>query len=106
LNRPWGGKAALIPALDGKWSASAGRLEPLPKVVRGFGQEFPAALQQRERENNAPPGTKARIFSAEVRSILIANGGMRFTFPPYGYYVPFITSLNPKLTCDLAPGDG
>jgi hypothetical protein len=43
---------------------SAGRIEPLPKVVRVFDKEFPAALQQRERENNAPPGTKAPIFSA------------------------------------------
>jgi hypothetical protein len=32
------------------WSASAGRVEYLPKVVNVFGQEFPAAFQQRDRE--------------------------------------------------------
>jgi len=36
--------------LDGKWSASAGRLEHLPKVVNVIGQEFPAAFQQRDCE--------------------------------------------------------
>jgi hypothetical protein len=36
--------------LDGEWSPSAGRLEHLPKVVNIFGQEFPAAFQQRDRE--------------------------------------------------------
>jgi hypothetical protein len=29
---------------DGKWPASAGRLENLPKLVNVFGQEFPAAI--------------------------------------------------------------
>jgi hypothetical protein len=32
--------------LDGKWSASTGRLAPFPKVVNVFGQEVPAAFQQ------------------------------------------------------------
>jgi hypothetical protein len=36
--------------LDGNWSASGGRLEDLPKVVNVFGQEFPAAFQQCDRE--------------------------------------------------------
>ncbi|MBU4233757.1 MAG: hypothetical protein KKD99_10610 [Proteobacteria bacterium] len=34
--------------LDGKWSASAGRLEHSPKIVNVFGQES-AAFQQRDR---------------------------------------------------------
>ncbi len=37
-------------SLDGKWSASAGRLEHLPKVVNVFVQEFPVAFQQPDRE--------------------------------------------------------
>jgi len=36
--------------LDGEWPASVGRLEYLPKVVNVFGQEFPAAFQQRDCE--------------------------------------------------------
>ena len=36
--------------LDGKWSAPAGSPEHLSKVVNVFGQEFPAAFQQRNRE--------------------------------------------------------
>jgi hypothetical protein len=36
--------------IDGERSASAGRLEHLPKGVNVFGQEFPAAFQQRDRE--------------------------------------------------------
>jgi hypothetical protein len=48
--------------LDGKWSASAGRLEHLPKLVNVFWKEFPAAFQQRDREEDVPPGTKARIY--------------------------------------------
>jgi hypothetical protein len=48
--------------LNDKWPALAGNLEHLPKVVNVFGQEFPAALQQRECEEDVPPGTKARIY--------------------------------------------
>ena len=44
--------------LDGKWSASAGRLEHLPKGVNVFGQEFPAAFQQRHREKERASGNK------------------------------------------------
>jgi hypothetical protein len=36
--------------LDAEWSASAGRLEHFSKVVNVFGQEFSAAFQQRDRE--------------------------------------------------------
>jgi hypothetical protein len=36
--------------LDREWPALAGRLEHLPKVVKVFGQESPAAFQQRNRE--------------------------------------------------------
>jgi hypothetical protein len=33
--------------LDGKWLALAAGLEHLPKIVNVFGQELPAAFQQR-----------------------------------------------------------
>ena len=36
--------------LDDKWPALAGSLEHLPKVVNVFGQEIPAAFQQRDCE--------------------------------------------------------
>ena len=36
--------------LEGEWPASADRLENLPEVVNVFGQEFPAAFQQRDCE--------------------------------------------------------
>jgi hypothetical protein len=45
-------------SLEGKWSSSAGRLEHLPKVVNVFGQEFPAAFQQRDREEEGAARNK------------------------------------------------
>ena len=36
--------------LDGKWSTLTGRLENCSKIVNVFGQEFPAAFQQRHLE--------------------------------------------------------
>ena len=45
-----------------KWPAAAGRLENLPKVVNIFGQEFPAAFQEGDREDEGAAGNK----SAEV----------------------------------------
>jgi hypothetical protein len=45
--------------LDGKWSAAAGCLEHLPKVVKVFGQEFPAAFQQRDREAERAAGNQS-----------------------------------------------
>jgi hypothetical protein len=86
--------------LDGKWSAPAGPLEPSPKIVNVFGQDFPAAFQQRHREEEGAARNKgANIlrhksgltqlpkagcvhFSAHT----VIEGGMRFAFPPYDYY--------------------
>jgi hypothetical protein len=51
--------------LDREWSASAGSLEHLPKVTNGFGQEFPAAFQQRDYEEERATGNKdADIIAA------------------------------------------
>jgi len=36
--------------LDSERSTLTGRLEHSPKIVNVFGQEFPAAFQQRDRE--------------------------------------------------------
>jgi hypothetical protein len=36
--------------LDRERSTLTGRLEHSPKIVNGFGQEFPAAFQERDRE--------------------------------------------------------
>jgi hypothetical protein len=36
--------------LDSAWSMLTGRLEHRPKLVKVFGQEFPAAFQARDRE--------------------------------------------------------
>jgi hypothetical protein len=44
--------------LDGKWLALAASLEHLPKVVNVFGQEFPAAFQQRDCEEERAAGNK------------------------------------------------
>ena len=43
---------------EGKWPASAGRLEHLPKLVNVFGPEFPAAFQQLDREEEGAARNK------------------------------------------------
>jgi hypothetical protein len=35
-------------------------------------------------KKNMPPGIKVRIYLAAKITIALAEGGMRFTFPPYG----------------------
>ena len=70
--------------LDGEWPALTGRLEHLPKVVNVFGQEFPAAFQERDREKERTARNKgANVVAAKI-AVALAEGGMRFTFPPYG----------------------
>ena len=44
--------------LDREWPALAGRLEHLPRVVNVFGQESPAAFQQRNREKERAARSK------------------------------------------------
>jgi len=73
--------------LDRKWSASAGRLEHPPKVINVFGQEFPAAFQQRDREEERAAGNKGADIlghKSGLTQLPISEGGMRFAFPPYG----------------------
>jgi len=43
---------------EGEGPTPAGRLEDLPKVANVFSQEFPAALQQGEREKEGAAGDK------------------------------------------------
>ena len=50
--------------LDAEWSALAGRLEHLPKFVNVFGQEFPAAFQQRDREKNVRQEQRREYIAA------------------------------------------
>jgi len=85
--------------LDGKWSASAGRLEHLPKGVNVFGQEFPAAFQQRDREEERAARNKGanilrhksgltqlpKAGCVSLSRPTTTEGGMRFIFPPYVY---------------------
>ena len=84
--------------LDGKWSASAGSFEHLPKGVNVFGQEFPAAFQQIDREEERAAGNKGANILRHKSSLTqlqeagcvslsrptTTEGGMRFAFPPYG----------------------
>jgi len=76
--------------LDGKWSASAGRLEHLPKVIKVFGQEFPAAFQQRDREEERAARNKgANILWQKLGLIQLLKAGCASlsrptAFPPYG----------------------
>ena len=44
-----------------------------------FGQEFPAAFQERNGEKERAPGTKACRYCGMILAI---KGGMRFAFPP------------------------
>ena len=75
--------------LDGKWSASEGRLEPLPKVVSVFGQEFPAAFQQRNREEERAAWNKgANILRHDFSLIPLLTAGCASLSRPtatYGY---------------------
>jgi hypothetical protein len=70
---------------DREWAALTGRLEYLPRVVNVFGQESPAAFQQRNREKERAARNKgANILWYKLGLTQIAEGGMRFAFPPYG----------------------
>jgi hypothetical protein len=84
--------------LDSERSTLTGRLEPSPKIVNVFGQESPAAFQQRDREKeraswNQGANVLRHDFSltqllkagcASFSRPTTAEGGMRFAFPPYG----------------------
>ena len=52
-----------------------------------FGQEFPSTFRQREGEKELAAWNKSTNIAAGVKSNPIAEGGMRFTFPPYGHIV-------------------
>jgi hypothetical protein len=71
--------------LDSKRSTLAGGFEHSPKIVNVFGQKFSAAFQERDREKNVPPGTKARIYCGMISGYFHAEGGIRSNFPAYGY---------------------
>jgi hypothetical protein len=84
--------------LDGKWLALAASLEHLPKVVNVFGQEFPAALQQRDCEEERAARNKGanilrhtlgltQLLKAGCVSLsrpTTTEGAMHLAFPPYG----------------------
>ena len=83
--------------LDGKWSASAGRPERLLKVVNVFGQEFPAAFQQPDSEEESAAWNKSANILRHKSGLnqlpkagglsfsrpTATEGGMRCAFPPY-----------------------
>ena len=102
--------------LDGEWSASAGRLEHLPKIVNVFGQEFPATFQQRNREKERAARNKGanilrhklgltQLLKAGCASLSrprLLEGGMRFAFPPYSKKIKAV-SLQNNYTTKIPP---
>jgi hypothetical protein len=76
----------------------AASLEHLPKLVNIFGQEFPAAFQQRDSEEERAARNKGanilrhtlgltqllKAGCVSLSSPTTAQGGMRFAFPAYG----------------------
>jgi hypothetical protein len=58
-------------------------LESLPKLVNVFDQEFPAAIQERDREKEGASWINGAYISGHNLR-LGSEGGMRFAFPPYG----------------------
>ncbi len=84
--------------LDSERSTLTGRLEHSPKIVNVFGQEFPAAFQQRDREEEGAAGNKGanvlrhksgltqlpKAGCVSLSRPTAIEGGMRFAFPPYG----------------------
>jgi hypothetical protein len=61
--------------LDREGPALAGRLEHLPKVVKAFGQEFPAAFQQRNREKRAAGNKGANILRDKLGLTQLLKAG-------------------------------
>ena len=45
-----------------------------------------------------PPGIKGRIYLAAKITIALAEGGMRFTFPPYGKKIEAVNLQNSYIT--------
>jgi hypothetical protein len=84
--------------LDSEQSTLTGRLEHRPKIVNGFGQEFPAAFQPCDREEECAARNKDANMLRHKSGLTqlpkagcisfsrptTTQGGMRFAFPPYG----------------------
>jgi hypothetical protein len=62
-----------------------GHLEHSPKIVKVFDHKFPVAFQPRDREKERASWNKGVYLLRHDFIIWIIEGGMRFTFPPYGY---------------------
>ncbi len=65
--------------LDGKWPAAAGRLQHLPQSVDVFGQEFPAAVQQIDCEEEGAARNKgANVLRHKAQSNCLRRDALRF----------------------------
>jgi hypothetical protein len=86
-----------VDAIPREWSTLPGRRERRPEMVKGFGQEGPAAFQQSDREEEGAARDKGADISRHKSGLTqlpkagglsfyrpkVTEGGMPFAFPPY-----------------------
>ena len=72
--------------LDSERSTLTGRLEPSPKIVNVFGQEFQAAFQQRDRKKERASRNKgSHILRHDFSLIPLLKAGCASLSRPTGY---------------------
>jgi len=71
--------------LDSEWSALAGAMNDARRLSMCSVKSFRRRSSSVTVKKNVPPGTKARMYCGMISGCPNAEGGMRFTFPPYSY---------------------